>query len=74
MKRRTANPLNLLRNDVYDYLVLSLNPKSKFYTQDCDDLWAGLMKKTAEELRETLQRQKAIYATTHAEIIRNCQV
>jgi hypothetical protein len=74
MKNAKRNPLNILRNDVYDYLVLSLNTKSKFYTQDCDDLWAGLLKKSADELRETLNRQRAIYATTHAEIIQNCQV
>lgn len=68
------NAVNTLRNDVYDMLVKSLNPRSKFYSQDCGDLWSGLVKKSDAELRETMNRQRAIANVSDAEMRRHCQV
>lgn len=75
MKTSKAKPsaVNTLRNDVYDMLVKSLNPRSKFYNQDCEDLWFGLVKKSSAELRDTLNRQRAIANVSDAEMRRHCQ-
>jgi hypothetical protein len=70
---KTTDTTMSLRRGCYDILVLSLNRKSKFYNEDCDALWAGLMKKDATQLRETLSRQRAIARVTDKEIALHCQ-
>ncbi len=75
MKAKTpASATKYLRNECYDLLAATFNRNSKFYNQDCADLWAHLLKKTETELRETASRQRAIANVSQAEINRNCQV
>lgn len=71
MKKTPA--LTALRNEVFDTMVTKLNRNSKFYSQDCDELWAGISKRSESELRETLSRQRAISRTTQREINLHCQ-
>jgi hypothetical protein len=75
MAKRTSktDTTMFLRRECYDILVASLNVKSKFYNEDCDRIWAGLLKKDAEQLRESLQRQRAIARVTDKEIALHCQ-
>lgn len=71
--KSNATSKRSLQNECYDILVATLNPKSKFYSEDCDQIWAGLLKKNETELRETLNRQRAISRVTQKEIDAHCQ-
>lgn len=72
-KKATPVTVTALHRQCYDILVASFNPKSKFYSQDCDELWAGLLSRSQEQLLETLQRQRAIARTTQREMNLHCQ-
>jgi len=66
-----------LMNELYDLIVAQdpkYSPPSKFWSQDRDDLWKSLQDKTEEQLRESLQRQKAISRTTEGEMRRYSQL
>ena len=63
----------MLQNQCYNLLIASFNKKSKFYTSDCDELWAHLNTRSIEQLRETIARQNAINNISEAEMRRNCQ-
>lgn len=73
MKAQKNPTRRMLQNQCYDLLVASFNPKSKFYTSDCDDLWAHLNTRSIEQLRETIARQTAINNVSEAEMRHNCQ-
>lgn len=74
MKTKTApSTIKALRNECYDLLAATYNRNSKFYAQDCTDLWTHLLKKTESELRETASRQRAIASVTEREMSQHCQ-
>lgn len=54
---KTTATVQSLRRAAYEVLAAALDPKSRFYADDCTALWSGLMRKDAAQLRETINRR-----------------
>jgi hypothetical protein len=71
-KRSTPDPLRPLRNALYDELVKTISPKSKFYDADCADVWAAVLRKDAEQLRSSLAFWRGVATVSAADMRRHC--
>ncbi len=65
--------LNKKQQEYFELVKKTLDKNSRFYDDDIDSLIKAIRRKTREQLKEAIERQKAINSVSKKEINENCQ-